>query len=98
MAKPNLEYAICYADGGCRGNQNDSNIGAWAYTIAYQGSTMQNSGTARRCPETSELGINMEFLHTLKEHSVRIITSSDAHCPEDVGYKILELEEHIIRA
>ena len=58
----------------------------------------QNSGTARRCPETSELGINMEFLHTLKEHSVRIITSSDAHCPEDVGYKILELEEHIIRA
>ena len=47
MAKPNLEYAICYADGGCRGNQNDSNIGAWAYTIAYQGSTMENSGTAR---------------------------------------------------
>ena len=52
----------------------------------------QNSGVARRCPETSELGISNEFLYILKKRNVRIITSSDAHRPEDVGYKIAELE------
>lgn len=52
----------------------------------------QNSGAARRCPETSGLGMEKEFLHILKKRNVRIITSSDAHCPEDVGDKIAELE------
>ena len=27
----------------------------------------------------------------MHRHNVKIITSSDAHCPEDVGYKIKEL-------
>ena len=52
----------------------------------------QNSGVARRCPETSSLGMEKELLHVLKKKNVKIITSSDAHCPEDVGYKIRELE------
>lgn len=50
-----------------------------------------NSGTERRCPETASLGMDTELLGTLKKHNVTIITSSDAHCPEDVGYKIREL-------
>ena len=58
----------------------------------------QNSGVARRCPNTSELGIDKEFLHILKKHNVPIDTSSDAHCPEDVGYKISELEECVNKA
>lgn len=33
----------------------------------------------------------LDFL--LKRHDVKIITSSDAHRPEDVGYKIKELNE-----
>lgn len=53
----------------------------------------QNSGVARRCPETSELGMNKDVLHILKKRNVRIVTSSDAHCPEDVGDKIPELEK-----
>lgn len=52
----------------------------------------QNSGVARRCPETSSLGMEKELLHVLKKKNVKIITSSDAHCPEDVGYKIRDLE------
>lgn len=52
----------------------------------------QNSGVARRCPGTSELGMDENLLHVLKKWNVRIITSSDAHCPEDVGDKIVELE------
>ena len=51
----------------------------------------QNSGIARRCAETASLGMDAELLRALKRHNVRIITSSDAHCPEDVGYKIGEL-------
>lgn len=53
----------------------------------------QNSGAARRCPETAPLGIDREFLGILKKHQVPLVTSSDAHCPEDVGYKIKELED-----
>ncbi len=58
----------------------------------------QNSGAERRCPQTAGLGIDSEFLRALKKHNVEIITSSDAHCPEDVGYKIRELNECVERA
>lgn len=50
-----------------------------------------NSGAERRCPETASLGMDTELLEALKKHNVTVITSSDAHCPEDVGYKIREL-------
>ena len=55
----------------------------------------QNSGVERRCPDTASLGMEQELLKILKQHHVKIITSSDAHCPEDVGYKIAELERCI---
>ena len=53
----------------------------------------QNSGAHRRCPDTAPLGMDVELIGKLKEHGVRIITSSDAHRPEDVGYMITELKE-----
>ncbi|MBO4687471.1 MAG: histidinol-phosphatase [Clostridiales bacterium] len=53
----------------------------------------QNSGAYRRCPDTAALGMDPELLRILKKHNVPIITSSDAHCPEDVGYMIRELQE-----
>ena len=52
----------------------------------------ENSGVARRCAGTATLGMNAELLQALKRHGVRIITSSDAHCPEDVGDRIREME------
>lgn len=58
----------------------------------------QNSGVARRCPETASLGMDKELLHFLKKKNVKIVTSSDAHCPEDVGDKIRELEICIANA
>ena len=51
----------------------------------------QNSGAHRRCPDTAELGMNKELIRALNDHGVPVITSSDAHCPEDVGYKIEEM-------
>ncbi len=56
----------------------------------------QNSGAYRRCPETASLGMAEELLGILKKHRVQIIPSSDAHCPEDVGYKIKELNSLIL--
>ncbi len=39
-----------------------------------------------------EDSISLALLRILKKNNVKIITSSDAHCPEDVGYKIMELK------
>lgn len=58
----------------------------------------QNSGAFRRCPETGELGMNPELLRALVRHNVRIVTSSDAHRPEDVGFMIRELGEAVAEA
>ena len=58
----------------------------------------QNSGVARRCPDTAPLGMDPELIRTLKKYNIPVITSSDAHYPEDVGYKIKELNESITKA
>ena len=55
----------------------------------------ENSGAHRRCPDTASLGMDPELIRILKAHNVPIITSSDAHCPEDVGDKIKEMVELI---
>jgi len=55
----------------------------------------QNSGAERRCPDTAPLGMDDELVRALKKHGVPIITSSDAHCPEDVGYKIKEMQKKL---
>lgn len=55
----------------------------------------QNSGISRRCPNTASLGMDDEMLKIMKNHKVKIVTVSDAHCPEDVGYKISDLNKYI---
>ncbi len=52
----------------------------------------QNSGVIRRCPDTAISGMNKKMLQIMKDNQVSIITVSDAHCPEDVGYKIKEMD------
>ena len=53
----------------------------------------ENSGAHRRCPDTASLGMDPELIRILKAHNVPIITSSDAHRPEDVGDRIKEMVE-----
>lgn len=55
----------------------------------------QSSVSHRRCPDTSELGMNVGLIKALKQQGVKIQTASDAHCPEDVGLYIRELEEKL---
>ena len=35
-----------------------------------------------------KIGIEINYLKKLKANKIRIITASDAHCPEDVGKNI----------
>lgn len=58
----------------------------------------QSSGICRRCPDTAGLGMNKDMLRSMKKHNVKIVTASDAHCPEDVGSQIPELNELIANA
>ena len=57
----------------------------------------QNTGVARRCPDTASPGMDGELLGILKARGVRIVTASDAHCPEDVGWGIRALSDGISR-
>ncbi|MBP5491226.1 MAG: histidinol-phosphatase HisJ family protein [Clostridiales bacterium] len=57
----------------------------------------QNSGAQRRCPDTASLGMDEELIRILKKHDVRIVTSSDAHSPEDVGYRIEQMNRDLIK-
>jgi histidinol-phosphatase (PHP family) len=69
-----------------------------AVAAALAGSNMyaeQSSGAHRRCPDTAPLGLEPGFIRALKRRSVPLITASDAHCPEDVGLLVPELEELI---
>jgi histidinol-phosphatase (PHP family) len=58
----------------------------------------QNSGVKRRCKDTAELGMDRKLLQSMKAHGVRIITASDAHCPEDVGANVAELYKLVEQA
>lgn len=54
-----------------------------------------SSGISRRC--NAELGMNKDMLTAMKKHGVRIITVSDAHCPEDTGLYIKKLNNILNR-
>lgn len=43
-----------------------------------------------------QLGMDEELLRILKKNNVKMITSSDAHCLENIGYKIKELNSYIL--
>ena len=53
----------------------------------------ENSGCFRRCPDTSELGMNKDLIRTLKDNKVKIQTASDAHYPKDVGLTVHKMNE-----
>lgn len=62
-----------------------------ATTLAKSGMyTEQSSGIHRR--SIAEIGMNCDLITAMKRHNVRIITASDAHCPEDIGLYLKEAE------
>jgi histidinol-phosphatase (PHP family) len=55
----------------------------------------ESSGIYRRCCDTAPIGMDNKMLSIMRANNVKIITVSDAHCPEDVGYRIREMQELI---
>lgn len=53
----------------------------------------QSSGIHRR--SNAETGMNCDLIAAMKRNNVRVITASDAHCPEDVGLYLKEAEGFI---
>jgi len=52
-----------------------------------------NSGCHRR--SNCELGMHVDMIRAMQKYSVRILTASDAHRPEDVGAGIANMEKLI---
>ena len=52
----------------------------------------QSGGAHRRYPDTCGSGMEAGLLAAMKRRGVRILTASDAHCPEDVGFYVKEME------
>jgi Histidinol phosphatase and related hydrolases of the PHP family len=50
-----------------------------------------NSGCYRRA--NCEIGMAKGMIKAMRRHGVKIVTASDAHCPEDVGMNIKQMEE-----
>lgn len=38
-----MERIQVYADGGCRGNQSEENLGAWGFTMSYKGKILEKA-------------------------------------------------------
>lgn len=57
----------------------------------------QSGGLNLNYYKDCELGMNPAMLRIFREKGVRILTASDAHCPEDVGANITELQDLLDR-
>lgn len=51
----------------------------------------QSGGLNLNYSKDCELGMNAQMVHIFKEKGVKILTASDAHCPQDVGANISKL-------
>lgn len=69
-----------YCDGGCRGNQSKENIGAWGYTLEFNGITKEDSGAVRNTTNNKmELQAVIEGLKAIKkkEYTVNVHVDSN---------------------
>ncbi|OON96363.1 MAG: ribonuclease HI [Epulopiscium sp. Nele67-Bin005] len=68
-----MNEIIIYCDGGCRGNQNANNIGAWGCVLSYNGHVKELSGTAKNTTNNKmELVAAIKSLQALKKYDMPI--------------------------
>lgn len=72
---------IIYTDGACRGNQNTSNIGAWAYQLEFRGKIKECFGGASNTTNNiMELTAVIKALEALndnaKNYSIKVYSDS----------------------
>lgn len=73
-----------YTDGGCRGNQNKTNIGAWGVYMEYKGYEKELSGGCKNTTNNKmELTSVIEGLKTLKRKDLPVIVCVDSQYVHD---------------
>lgn len=68
-----MDQIIIYCDGGCRGNQSDSNVGGWGAVLSYQDHTKELFGGAINTTNNiMELTAAIRALESLKTSDVPV--------------------------
>lgn len=74
-----MERIHMYCDGGCRGNQEDNNIGAWGVYIEYKDMIKKYSGGERNTTNNKmELSACVEGFNKVRNKSVPITVYLDS--------------------
>lgn len=68
-----MDNIIIYCDGGCRGNQEDHNIGGWGAVLQYDGRSKElHGGAADTTNNIMELTAAIRSLETLKTEHIPV--------------------------
>lgn len=68
-----MDNIIIYCDGGCRGNQEDHNIGGWGAVLQYGGRSKElHGGAADTTNNIMELTAAIRSLETLKTEHIPV--------------------------
>jgi ribonuclease HI len=74
-----MEKIYIYADGGCRGNQFDTNIGGYGVYITYNGQTKELKGATRNTTNNiMELTSAIEGLKAIKKRDIPVEVVMDS--------------------
>lgn len=74
-----MEKVIIFTDGGCRGNQNDNNIGGYGAVFQYKGKTKEIYGGERNTTNNKmELTAAIKALEIIKTTNVPIEIHADS--------------------
>lgn len=82
---------IIYTDGGCRGNQNDINIGGWGAVLEYNGNTKElYEGVRNTTNNKMELTGVIRALEALKTTNLPVRLHADSSYVIDNANKYME--------
>jgi ribonuclease HI len=74
-----MDEVVIYADGGCRGNQNKSNIGGWGVLLTYKDTIKELYGSAINTTNNiMELTSAIQALKSIKRHDIPIRVIMDS--------------------
>lgn len=74
-----MNKILVYCDGGCRGNQFENNIGAWAAVLKYKDKVKEFTGTAKNTTNNiMELTSCIESLKAIKNNDIPVEVTMDS--------------------
>ncbi|MCY7679899.1 ribonuclease HI [Bacillus pumilus] len=74
-----MEKVIVYTDGGCRGNQNETNVGGWGAVLSHKGKEVElKGGKLNTTNNVMELTGVIEALKHIKTNNIHIEVYADS--------------------